>query len=86
MASITIDIPNAGDTTRTLDAFAGWFGYQATISSGGSQIPNPETKAAFAKRQVAIWAKNIVIAWESQVAADAARVTAKTSAEAVNIN
>ena len=85
MATITIDIPNASDVTRALNAFAGTFGWQATISSGGSQIANPETQAAFAKRKAAEWIKSIVVTWEAGQAADAARATAVASANALNI-
>lgn len=85
MAQIIIDVPNAADVTRALDAFAATFGWQPTISQGGSQVANPETKAAFAKRQTAIWIKSIVSAYESQLAASSARTTAEASANALNI-
>lgn len=54
---------------RVLDAFEGTFGYQATIDG----VANPETKAQFAERQVALWIKRVTISWEADRAAKTAR-------------
>lgn len=55
MASININIPDE-QVQRVLDAFAHRYGWQAQLmESPGVFIPNPESKVAFAKRQVAAW-------------------------------
>jgi hypothetical protein len=78
MAQIVIDIPQGADLTRAVNAFAATFGYpDATIT---------ETKAQFAKRQVAIWIKSIIANYEAQVAADAARAAAIQGVIDINIS
>lgn len=82
MAVITIDVPSGADLTRAVDAFAAKFGYQATLPGGGA---NPETKNAFAKRQISVWIKSVVREYEASVAMESARATAEASANAMNI-
>lgn len=82
MPTITIDIDNAGNLTRAVDAIAIKFNYQATLPGGGA---NPETKNQFGKRMVANWVKGIVADVEGQTASDAARATALASANAMGI-
>lgn len=72
MATLSIDIP-AGQTNRVLDGVALYHGYQATIGEN----PNPESKAAFAKRMVIEEVKKWVRTSEQATAA-------KTAAESVN--
>lgn len=51
MARITINIPD--DKLQTIiDAFAVEFGWTELIEDGDDEIPNPESKAEHAKRQV----------------------------------
>lgn len=64
MANITINIPD-NQITRVLDGIAEDNGYQATIiDEEGNSIPNPETKAQFAKRIVIERVKGMVLAGE----------------------
>lgn len=84
--AITIDTPAGADGTRVLNALAGHFGYEPLISNGGgSQIPNPENKGAFVKRKIAELLKDMVVKYEASQAAEAARTTAKLSADALVI-
>lgn len=87
MSTISIDIPDA-QATRILNSFAAAQGYQAQVPDlalAGVFIPNPEGKAAFAKRKVAEWVKNQVTAAESAAAAKSARDTAEQSAATLAI-
>lgn len=60
MANITLTIPDA-QLARVIDGICLYYNYAATILTvgGGSSVPNPETKAQFAKRmlieQTKIW-------------------------------
>lgn len=69
MASITINIPDAA-VTRVLDAFASAYNWDGT-----------GTKAAFAKKQVAQYIKEIVTSEERKAVIEAARSTAETTAK-----
>jgi hypothetical protein len=80
MAQIQITIPDAV-LPRVVDAFAATYGYQPTIDGA----PNPETKAAFAKRQVIAFIKRTVADREAGAAADAARSTAVDAANALDL-
>lgn len=82
MPTIQIDIPVAGDLTRAVSAVCIAFNYQATLPGGGA---NPETQNQFAKRMLANWVKSIVADVEGRSAANTARTTAETSANALNI-
>lgn len=55
MAQIVIDIPD-DQVQRVLDAFTGTYGWQGQAVDG--------TKAAFAKKQVALWIKRVVRQYE----------------------
>lgn len=56
---------------RVIDGIAGKFGYTEQISDNvGGWLPNPETKAAFARRQIITFAKTTVIEYEKAVAAN----------------
>lgn len=71
MPQINVDIGSAADATRARDALCGLYNYQATIpdpADATKTIANPETKAQFAKRQVAEFVKQSVVAWETQQA------------------
>jgi len=66
MPSITIDIGTQAELTRAVDAFCGAYNYQATITNGGGQqIANPESRNAFAKRQVAEFVKKVIRNYEA---------------------
>lgn len=84
MAQIIIDIP-AGVTTRVLNAIAVKYGYQETLPAGTPEepttIPNPETKAQFAKRMVIKHVKDIVREYEASQAQTAAFNSAATTAD-----
>lgn len=85
MATIQITIPDA-QLTRVVNAFTDSFFYAPTILDGqGVAIPNPETRNQFAKRMVAQWVKEIVIAREALVAADTARQAAITGGQTITV-
>lgn len=72
MADITITIPNAV-LSRVLDAVSVRFGYNAATDG---------TKAAFAKKQLIIWVKDIVRSHEGSAAGAAAQQAASESVDA----
>lgn len=74
MATISITIPNS-ILTRVVDGVCGANNYQALITVSGIQTPNPETKQQFATRMLREYAKNCVISYEANVAAEAIRIT-----------
>lgn len=76
MASITIDIPDA-DVDRALKAFCDARGYTGADTRGA--------KAAFARAAIAEWIKEIIVHQEAKVAAAAARASASSSADGINI-
>lgn len=79
---ITITIPDEV-MQRVLDAFAGSYGYQATIDDGqGNQIPNPQSEAAFSKAQIRAYIKDVVRGYEARDAAETARVAAIAAVDA----
>jgi hypothetical protein len=58
MAQITLDLGNAQQTARVVNAVCARFGYQDTVYLDVEMtdgIPNPETKNAFAKRMLIEW-------------------------------
>lgn len=75
MPQISIDIATAGQVTKVIDSFAGVCRYDIAKQPG-------ETKAQFAKRQVAEFVRNVVRQWAAQQAVEAARVAALAAAEA----
>jgi len=77
MSTISITIPDAV-TTRVLNGFAKRFNYSPTLENGS---PNPETKAAFAKRKLIELIKQAVRESEIQDAANAAATTAGASVD-----
>lgn len=83
MASISITIPDAV-ANRVTNGLAGQYNYQATIPAPNPldpPVPNPETKAQFAKRMVAKFIKDSVKAFEATQAAGTARDTAAADVE-----
>lgn len=83
MAAISVTIPDAL-LQRVLDGFAGQYGYAATIpdpNNPSSNIPNPQTKAAFTKQRVLEFIQQVVIAWEAKNAGETARIAAVTKAQ-----
>lgn len=76
MAQISITIPDLV-LPRVLDAMASIYGYQATLADG---TPNPQTKAQFAKQQVAAFVKRTVAAHEVNDAIASASQSASSKA------
>jgi hypothetical protein len=74
MAQLTITVANS-DVDRIMNAL----GYQETINGQ----PNPETKTAYAQRQIIEWLKSNVRRYEGSIAARAARAAA--SGNTINI-
>lgn len=74
MAQIILTIPDA-QLSRVVSDICGLFGYQATIPSpvsGLPDVPNEETPAQFAKRMLVQQVKTWVKTYEMQQAAIAA--------------
>lgn len=86
MGSITLSWDAQYDQ-RIVDGIAYQHGYQDEIEDPetGEAIPNPETKAQFAKRMARQWVKECIIAWEATQAAEQARQDAIADAEQVEI-
>lgn len=78
MADVTLSVPNGTITTRTLDAYAAVFNRPVTVLVNDVEVPNPETKAAFFKRQLIIQVKNLVLNYEADQAAIAVKAAADT--------
>lgn len=72
MANITITIPD-NEISRAINAICSKYNYQDTIivDIDKGPIPNPETKAQFAKRMVARIIKEAVLEQEKQDAVNA---------------
>ena len=67
MANITLNIP-ADKIQLIIDSFCNTQGYQEEIEGeGGEMIPNPETKAQFAKRMVIEYVKDTVLREEKRL-------------------
>jgi hypothetical protein len=62
MATITVTIPDPV-APRVIDALSIGMGYQTTIDGN----PNPETKGAFAKRQLILWVMAVVKNYEASI-------------------
>jgi len=78
MADIKVTIKDS-QLTRVVDGIAGQCGYQENIPDPkdfGKQIPNPETKAHFARKAMVEWVKDNVRAYEIRLAQEAAGKTA----------
>jgi hypothetical protein len=78
MAQITISIPDAV-LPRVLDAMASAYGYSATLPDGS---PNPQSKAQFARQQLANFVKQTVAEQEVRAAVAAASQSAASKAAA----
>ena len=72
MATITLTIPDAA-LPRVVDALCVY---------GGRSADSALAPGAFARGVVAAWVKGIVVAHETQVAAEAARIAAETRTDA----
>lgn len=81
MATIQIEVPDE-IVPRALDAICKVYGYQATLEGGS---PNPETRAAFAKRQLANWVKNAIKTVEAARAGDEARAAKAAEIDGIAI-
>ena len=52
------------DVPRYIQALSEYFSYQEFLDSPYDQEPNPESRGAFAKRNIADWMENIVVDYE----------------------
>lgn len=79
--TLSISIPDAV-APRVIDGFTGQHGYQETVTDAeGNEVPNPQTKAQFAKQTIGEFVKNSVMAYEANQAVDTARTSAIDSVE-----
>lgn len=85
MATISFNIPDAA-MPRVIDAFATAYQYQATVPNpnGEGTVPNPQTKAQFARQRILSYIQEVVRAAEASAAVEAARASA-AAADAVTI-
>lgn len=84
---VKFTIPTA-HTTRIIDGVCYEHHYQAEVPDPDNPekvIPNPETKAQFAKKMIVQWVKNCVKSYEGVQAAHAARDEKIAEVEAINI-
>jgi hypothetical protein len=81
VAEIRVAIPDAW-APRVLEAICVLYGYADTLSDGS---PNPETKAAFAKRIVGRWIKEQLVRYETTQAADIAARAKQGEFDALDI-
>lgn len=81
MATITLNIPNAV-LPRVIDGICNQHNYQAEVISTDNNkteyVPNPETKAVFAKRMIIEYCKSAVKNYEAELVANTARKNALT--------
>lgn len=81
MANITIQIPDAL-LPRVINGLSTFYGYQAeVINTEGQTIPNPQTKAQFAKKQLIEHIKHCVKTVETDEAVRQARESKSTEVE-----
>lgn len=84
MASLTLTFPDA-IAQRVLNSFCTIRGYSDTVPNpedpGGPWIPNPETKAQFAKRQLKEFVLQELTRYEVGVAVAAASTAAGEAVE-----
>lgn len=83
MAQIVIAIPD-GVAARVTNGLAGQYGYKATIPApnpADPPVPNPESKAQFARRMVRQFIHETVKAYEASQAANTARDVAVADAD-----
>lgn len=52
------------DVPRYIEAMSTYFGYQEFLDVPDNQVPNPESRGAFAKNSIAQWMENIVTQYE----------------------
>lgn len=74
MAQVTFNIPD-DQAARVGNAVAGTYGWTGTHNGAA------ETKAQFLKRQLVLFLKNVVKAYEAQAASETARKAAYDAAE-----
>lgn len=90
MAKFTITIPD-DKVSEIVQAISDRTGWTATIlDENGNEIPNPETRAQWSKRQIRDYIKNLYRKWKAQQAraaldVEAAEQAAIDEAEAVPI-
>ena len=90
MANITITIPD-NYVQDVLDAFAYIYRYQEMIEDPDGvpgppdgeipKIPNPESKAAFAKRMNANYIKEIYVTWKTKIDGENAKAAVRQQAQ-----
>ncbi len=82
MAQLVFEVPDAV-AARAVNAVAYYNGYMDTIidPATGNPIPNPETKAHYAKMVIARWIKAQVVAYERRTAAGSAGDQSEQAAE-----
>lgn len=72
---LSLDVADAATRNRIVDALCAVNGYQAQVPdpvNPGQVIPNPVTKAAFAKEHVKAYLKATVLSYERSQAATSA--------------
>lgn len=83
MANINILFPDA-QAARVVDAFATAYNYPSTVPGAtplDPPVPNPQSKAQFAKAKVIDFIKSVVKGYEATNAAEIARRAALNAAD-----
>lgn len=71
--NLGVTVPDA-QATAILDDFVAYHGYQATIKDAeGNDIPNPQTKAQFAKAKVVSFVRESIKSFRANASANSAR-------------
>lgn len=84
MAQFTITVPD-DKVQDLLNAFATQYNYQTTVDDlSGGTVPNPESKAQFAKNKILKYIKEVYIAAQVQQVEEVRLTTIDTATDAVS--
>lgn len=83
MSLLTFDLEVGTKKAEILNSFCDHHGYQATVKdANGADIPNPVTKAAFAKSKIANFIRESVVAARVNKKREDAAVAEKATIDA----
>ena len=83
--NLNVTVPDA-QATDILNDFCVYQGYKSIIKDDqGNEIPNPQTKAQFAKAVIANFVKESIKSYRANASAEIARLAKITEVEAISI-